>query len=44
MSMGQISQKDNKWRKISPEKKTHLGKSCVTMTGLMVEFMTNRVE
>ena len=33
--------KKKKLRPISHEKKTHLGKSCVTMTDLMVKFYEN---
>ena len=38
MPLGEMSQKENKLRPISHEKKTHLGKSCVTMTYFMVRF------
>ena len=36
--MEQISKKGKNSRKISHEKKTHLGKSCVSMTDLMDKF------
>ena len=37
-SLGEITHKKKKWRPISHEKKTHLAKSCVKMTDLMVKF------
>ena len=37
----EISHKEKKWRPIIPEKKTHLQRSCVTMTYLMVTFYKN---
>ena len=38
LPLEQMSNKGEKTRKTSKEKKTHLGKSCVTMTGLMDKF------
>ena len=38
MSLEEISQEEKHLRPISHEKKTHLGKSFVTMTVLMVKF------
>ena len=38
LPLEQISKKGKNTRKISHEKKTHLGKSCVTMTDLMDKF------
>ena len=38
LPLEEISKEGKKTRKISHEKKTHLGKSCVTMTDLMDKF------
>ena len=38
LPLEEISQKGEKMRPISHKKKTHLGKSCVTMKDLMVKF------
>ena len=38
MSLEEISQKEKDSRPIGHEKNTHLGKSCITMTYLMVKF------
>ena len=38
LPLEQISKKGKNTRKISHEEKTHLGKSCVTMTDLMDKF------
>ena len=38
LPLEEISKKGKKTRKISHEKKTHLGKSCVTMTDLIDKF------
>ena len=37
-SIGRNITQRNKLRRISPEKRTHLGKSCVTTTDLVVTF------
>ena len=44
LTLEEISQKGKRMRPISHEKKTHFGKSCVTMTYLMDKVYKNWVE